>query len=202
MIDDRQIVDDLKSQTKTKSEYAIARLFNRYKDHLYSYAYQYLKNDHDSQSVVNDTFLAVIEKIDQFEFRKSENDFKNWLLKILANKILDIHRKTQRTEDKIQYIPYEIENKEDKSSIINPEVTKKIIQEYDRESTVNGDSMTLHVNDFINSLPVRDQIILINCVFGMSHEEVAEYAGVEKKHVKVYYFRLKRRLEQYLKDKK
>lgn len=62
----------------------------KYADYLYAYAITRINNEEQARDLVQETFLAALEKIDRFEGRSSE---KTWLTAILKNKIIDIYRK-------------------------------------------------------------------------------------------------------------
>ena len=60
-----------------------------YADYLYTYA-SFRINDHDmARDLVQETFLAALERKDKFQGRSTE---KTWLTSILKNKIVDVYR--------------------------------------------------------------------------------------------------------------
>jgi RNA polymerase sigma-70 factor (TIGR02943 family) len=61
----------------------------KYADYLYSYAVHRVDDEEQAKDLVQETFLAALEKIEKFEGRSSE---KTWLTSILKNKIFDIFR--------------------------------------------------------------------------------------------------------------
>ncbi len=61
-----------------------------YADYLYAYAIERVNDNELAKDVVQETFLAALEKIDNFEGRSSE---KTWLTSILRNKIFDVYRR-------------------------------------------------------------------------------------------------------------
>ena len=63
---------------------------DRYADHLYSYAFARLDNEEQARDLVQETFLAALEKVSQFQGNSSE---RTWLTAILKYKIIDIYRK-------------------------------------------------------------------------------------------------------------
>ncbi len=62
----------------------------RYADHLYSYAFARLDHDQQARDLVQDTFLAALEKVGQFQGNSSE---RTWLTAILKYKIIDVYRR-------------------------------------------------------------------------------------------------------------
>jgi len=59
-------------------------------DYLYSYARARINNEEQARDLVQETFLAALEKVKSFEGRSSE---RTWLIAILRNKIIDVYRK-------------------------------------------------------------------------------------------------------------
>jgi RNA polymerase sigma-70 factor (ECF subfamily) len=62
---------------------------NRYADYLYSYAAFRIKDADLAKDLVQETFLAALERHKRFEGRSSE---KTWLTAILKNKLVDVYR--------------------------------------------------------------------------------------------------------------
>lgn len=61
-----------------------------YADYLYNYALNRIADMEEARDLVQETFLAGLENMNQFENRSSE---KTWLTGILKHKIIDVYRK-------------------------------------------------------------------------------------------------------------
>lgn len=61
-----------------------------YADYLYRYAITRINDEEQARDLVQETFLAGLEKVTAFEGKSSE---KTWLTAILKNKIIDLYRK-------------------------------------------------------------------------------------------------------------
>lgn len=59
-------------------------------DYLYAYAITRINDDELAKDLVQETFLAALEKVSNFEGKSSE---RTWLTAILKNKITDVYRK-------------------------------------------------------------------------------------------------------------
>jgi RNA polymerase sigma-70 factor (ECF subfamily) len=59
-------------------------------DYLYAYAITRLNDEEQAKDIVQETFLAALEKAASFEGKSSE---RTWLTAILKNKIIDVYRK-------------------------------------------------------------------------------------------------------------
>lgn len=62
----------------------------KYADYLYAYAITRVNEEDVAKDLVQETFLAALQRVDKFEGRSSE---KTWLTAILKNKIIDVYRK-------------------------------------------------------------------------------------------------------------
>lgn len=62
---------------------------SRYADYLFSYAVFRINDPEKARDLVQETFLAALERREKFEGRSSE---KTWLTAILKNKIVDVYR--------------------------------------------------------------------------------------------------------------
>jgi RNA polymerase sigma-70 factor (TIGR02943 family) len=59
-------------------------------DYLYAYTITRIRDEEQAKDLVQETFLAALEKVDKFEGKSSE---RTWLTAILRNKIIDVYRK-------------------------------------------------------------------------------------------------------------
>jgi len=59
-------------------------------DYLYNYAVTRINDEEQARDLVQETFLAALQKTGSFEGRSSE---RTWLTAILKNKIIDVYRK-------------------------------------------------------------------------------------------------------------
>lgn len=62
---------------------------SRYADYLYNYAIFRINDDDLARDLVQETFLAALERKENFEGRSTE---KTWLTAILKNKIVNVYR--------------------------------------------------------------------------------------------------------------
>lgn len=79
-------------QTKTDSE-RVSELFESHADYLFNYAITRINDQHIAEDLVQDTFVAALRNIKNFESRSKES---TWLTAILKNKIIDHYRKKVR----------------------------------------------------------------------------------------------------------
>ncbi|WP_299354842.1 sigma-70 family RNA polymerase sigma factor [Mucilaginibacter sp.] len=63
---------------------------DNYADYLYAYAITRIRDEEQARDLVQEVFLAALERADKFEGKSSE---RTWLTAILKNKIIDVYRK-------------------------------------------------------------------------------------------------------------
>lgn len=196
-IQDSLIVDELKRD----SSLGITHLVGNYQNRLYYWGrrqYETLDN-HDLLEIINDTFMRVLEKIDSFEL-KSEKSFKNWVFTIFSRRCIDRLRKDDKIAEHIQI--QSLNNNPSgthngKLSSVQLELDRKIFHDYFSPKPKEH-PLAPKVREFSDGLDEKNQIILHACADGYPHREIAEWVGIPFAHVKVYYSRLKKRLEKYL----
>src|ERR1700709_468785 len=59
-------------------------------DYMFNYAITRINDEELAKDLVQETFLAALEKVDKFEGKSTE---RTWLTAILKNKIIDVYRK-------------------------------------------------------------------------------------------------------------
>ena len=59
-------------------------------DYLYAFARMRIADEEQAKDLVQETFLAALQRVDKFEGKSSE---RTWLTAILKNKIIDVYRK-------------------------------------------------------------------------------------------------------------
>jgi RNA polymerase sigma-70 factor (ECF subfamily) len=85
----------------------------KYADYLYSYALARLDNEEEARDLVQETFLAALEKLELFRGDSSE---RTWLTAILKYKVIDVYRKrssgllSERIESEPEIEFFETEN--------------------------------------------------------------------------------------------
>ncbi|MFD2584589.1 sigma-70 family RNA polymerase sigma factor [Pedobacter vanadiisoli] len=70
----------------------------KYADYLYGFAMSRLRDEDVAKDLVQDTFLAGLQRLDRFEGNSEE---KTWLTAILKNKITDFYRKRSAVNLKV-----------------------------------------------------------------------------------------------------
>ena len=81
---------ELLRQAKTGDFAAFQKLIDALQPQVYGLAYRILRQDQDAEDVTQQTFLSLIENIEQF---REESSVKTWVMRIASNHALKILRK-------------------------------------------------------------------------------------------------------------
>lgn len=194
---DSLIVDELKRD----SALGIRLLVKTYQNRLYAWGrWQYeALNDQDLFEIIDDTFMRVIDNIDSFQLR-TEKGFKNWLFTIFSRLCLDHLRKEKRITECMQVRSLDDDRFKGHNAALSSvqlELDRTIFQDYFSPKSQEH-PLAEKVRDFLESLDEKNRTIIQACAMGIPHREIGEWTGIPVGHIKVYYSRLKKKLEEYL----
>jgi len=91
----RRSQKDLIALLKSKNQQAYSWVYKYYSPKMFRLAMKYLKNEMDAQDVVQEVFLTLYERIDDF---RQESSLDTWLYRICVNACLMRLRKEKRAE--------------------------------------------------------------------------------------------------------
>lgn len=83
-------LDELILQCKKQQAEAQGELYNRYNKILFAICLRYSPNFEEAEDNLQDTFLTIFKKIDQFEDKGS---FEGWMKRIAVNTVLQKYRR-------------------------------------------------------------------------------------------------------------
>ncbi|MBI5476431.1 MAG: sigma-70 family RNA polymerase sigma factor [Ignavibacteriales bacterium] len=96
---------------KKGNHQAFAELVRNYEDLVYSFAFKVCRNKDKASETLQDTFVNVYRKLDQFDHRSK---FTTWLYSIVTNNCLMKNRRTKLDEASISIdsvpLPHESDN--------------------------------------------------------------------------------------------
>ena len=147
-------LDELIIQCKKQDAKAQGELYKRYSSVLFSICLRYSPNHAEAEDSLQDSFLTIFKKVDQFKDRGS---FEGWIKRITVNTVLQKYRKKRvfdiAREDQIpDEIDVEVEDEE-----IPLDFLLKIIQE----------------------LPDRYRLVFtMYAMDDYAHKEIAEMLGI------------------------
>jgi RNA polymerase sigma-70 factor (ECF subfamily) len=168
---------------------ALATLVNEYHDRIYHLGLSMLKQEQDAEDMLQETFLTLVEKIQQF---KGNSSIYTWLYRIATNIAL---KKLKSKPRKYPHIPID----EPDFKKIHEEETKEEM-ELDFEK-VNNYKFRKILNDLLDELPPKYKtVFILRDLHDLSTRETAKILDLTESNTKVRLFRarnyLKEKLEQ------
>lgn len=153
----------------TKEEYNKA--VDDYADNIYRFVLKHLKNTDASKDVVQDTFAKVWERKENISYEK----VKSYLFTTAHHTLIDLIRK-EKYKDDVDAIDKQMHQKPDS----------------------NTDLQEI-LNEALDQLPeMQKTVVLLRDYEGYAYDEIGEITGLKESQVKVYIFRARKKLQEYL----
>jgi RNA polymerase sigma-70 factor (ECF subfamily) len=155
----------------TTSEYN--KSVDQYSDNIYRFALKNLRDSEKAKDIVQDTFMKLWVKVDDVNYEK----VKSYLFTSAYHSMVDLSRKEKRAgeynESKVKKMGHS-EQYSDAKEILDAAVAK---------------------------LPdIQRQMILLRDYEAYSYEEIGEITNLNESQVKVYIFRARKFLKDYIGD--
>jgi RNA polymerase sigma-70 factor (ECF subfamily) len=152
---------------------AFETLFETYSDKAYRLAVGLLENETEADCVVQDTFLRVLERLDQFEERAQ---LSTWLYRVAYNLSIDRLRQRRPTVT--------MADDADDDMISSPAVL--VDWEHLPEELLTESELAVELNTAIAALPEKFRVVFIlREIEGLSTEETAVITNLSLSAVKV-----------------
>lgn len=141
-----------------------------YADSIYRFVRKNLKDEHRSEDIMQDTFTKMWEKHESVNYAKA----KSYLYTTAYHTMLDIIKKEKRLS-----IEEEIET------------TSHTYNQYSDISEI--------LNEAIKRLPASQRAsLMLRDYEGYSYKEIEEITGLKESQVKVYIYRARKSLKEYI----
>lgn len=122
---------------------------------MFGICMRYAGNYDDAQDILQDGFLKVFEKIDQFGFKGA---FEGWIRKIMVNTALERFRTN-----------YQVININDNLKEVDREISGDFTSDIDARELIR----------FVQELSPRYRIVFnLYAIEGYSHKEIADMLGI------------------------
>jgi RNA polymerase sigma-70 factor (ECF subfamily) len=155
----------------TRKEYNEA--VELYADNLYRFIVKHTQNKMLAEDIVQETFAKVWEKHETIAASKA----KSYLFTTAYHQLIDEIKKEKRTTDN------EIEEYKNEESLTHL---------FDVQKTLN---------EAVNQLPeIQKTVVLLRDYEGYNYSEISEITSLSESQVKVYIFRARQALKEYLKS--
>ncbi|MBT8234003.1 MAG: RNA polymerase sigma factor [Saprospiraceae bacterium] len=130
------------------------KLYKEYFATMMSMCMRYVQDKYKAAEIVNDGFLKVFKKIDQYEFRGS---FEGWMRRIVFHSISDTIRKDANY---LKFMVFEEHDKKYKNRILDNLYEEDLIKMIDDIPPASGD------------------IFILYAIQGYAHKEIAEMKNI------------------------
>jgi RNA polymerase sigma-70 factor (ECF subfamily) len=142
-----------------------------YSDNIYRFALKNLRNEMSAKDIVQETFTKVWVKHEEITFEK----VKSYLFTTAYHAMIDWIKKEKRNGD--------IENADISSN----------------EISISFDLQQV-LDEALDRLPeIQKTVVLLRDYEGYNYQEIAEITGLSESQVKVYIFRARQTLKEYIK---
>ena len=146
---------------------AFRELYNHYFPRVYAYVSYRVGRVQDTEDLVADTFLRVVERLDEFRGR-GEGSFTAWLFRIAHNLVSDFYRRGRGSEE-----PAPLEEL--------PELEASTLLPAD---AVLQKEKFAYLRRLIGTLsPRRQEIITLKFFGGLRNKEIAALLGLDERTV-------------------
>jgi RNA polymerase sigma-70 factor (ECF subfamily) len=153
----------------TAKEYNTA--VDQYSDNIYRFALKHLRNEMSAKDIVQETFTKVWIKHEGISFEK----VKSYLFTTAYHSIVDWVKKDGRSSD----------------------IDRVSVQT--NEFSISFDLQQV-LNEALDRLPeIQKTVVLLRDYEGYNYNEIAEVTGLNESQVKVYIFRARQTLKEYIK---
>ncbi len=170
----RKLIDGCKANDRKCQE----ELYRLFFDKMLSMCRRYTQDEDQQISIINDGFLKVFKKIDQYKF---EGSFEGWVRRLVFTSLSDYFRKENK------YLKFMIFEKEDTPIAALPE-----------ESLYFQDIIEL-----VNLLPNKTkQVFHMYAIEGYTHKDIGVEMQISEGTSKWHLFEARKKLQQLLSERK
>ncbi len=142
-------------------------------DNLYRFIIKHTQNKMLAEDIIQESFAKVWEKHESIEVEKA----KSYLFTTAYHQLIDTLKKEKRSA--------EIDNQDFKAE-------ERLSHLFDVQKTLN---------EAVNKLPeIQKTVILLRDYEGYNYNEIAEITSLNESQVKVYIFRARQAMKNYLKS--
>lgn len=142
---------------RERNPLAQKELYELFKSKMFGICLRYAGNYDDAQDILQDGFIKVFEKIDQFGFKGA---FEGWMRRIMVNTALEKYRSS-----------YQVINIYDNVKEINNEFADDFSTDIDAHELLR----------FVQELSPKYRIVFnLYAIEGYSHKEISDLLGISE----------------------
>jgi len=184
-LDETKLIERAKNGDRA----AISELVNKYSERIYNLALRILRNHEDAEDILQETFLTVIEKLNQFDGR---SQFFTWIYRIATNASLMKLRKKKVVFQKM-----------DDSDNFQDSVESRVFVDWSQDASLNvyDKEVKKKIDAAVNTLSdIYRSVFVLRDIEGLSIKETSEILSITQENVKIRLRRARQFLRDYLAD--
>ncbi|MBQ6269441.1 MAG: RNA polymerase sigma factor [Bacteroidetes bacterium] len=169
---------------KNKSELAAKCIVNKYRQDVFKYVVNYVKDIDDAYDISQDIFIKILSKIEQFEQRSS---FKTWIFAITRNTCLTF-----------------LKSKNNNTNIFSDVDIEDLNSKYQLpDNSLETKELNVALAKAIKSLPKKQrESFFMHYILKLKHHEIADITSTSEGTVKANCFqaiaKLRKKLSNYV----
>jgi RNA polymerase sigma factor (sigma-70 family) len=177
-----EITDSLIKSIKDNDRKVITELYKETFSVLMSVVVRYKKNTEEQMSLVNNSFLKILSKIDQYKVGTS---FFSWVKRIVQNEVIDDFRKEKKYKELFQFTE-EMGNYDRK----------------DEEPESDSEFEAEELQSMMDTLPPATKVVFnLYAIDGYKSSEIIEELGIGYETVKWHIKEARKRLRKLIGEK-
>ena len=186
------VTKEIISRCKKNDKKAQEIIFNEYSPVLFSICIRYLKDRIRAEDVMQDAFITIFTKINQYNGKGS---FEGWIKRITVNTAL-----MQLRQDKKEFVSDRLENIQETSGRSDNERYLNIKNK--RSVIENAKFSQTEIFDIVSELPIGFRTVFyLYVVEGYKHKEISKELGISIGTSKSQLLRARKKLENILYNK-
>ncbi len=162
----------------TRDQTAFRMLVDKYADFAFSVAFRIMNDEDESKDIVQESFISVWNKIEGFN---PQNNFSNWLYRIIVNKCYDALRKKKR------------------NPLIYPDANNwnipGVFSDSNADTRLDNKETGKLIRQLTTQLSRKQKIVFVlSELEGLSHEDIAEITGMSRASIKSNLFHARQKI--------
>ena len=198
---------DLVDLLKRGDRQGCSRLMDMYYDRLVNEAVSVFNlPEGESEELVSDCLVSVVQEVHTFEFRKSDGDFHFWVMTIFKNRVRDFVRQRAKTAGLVTHFQESNFENEETFGQGERDVIAAIIGAYEeatREESTSAKNIECRerlkvIEEVLESMEVWERVLLRCRALEVPYEDITRYTGKPASQLKVYHGRVKKKFIKLL----
>jgi RNA polymerase sigma-70 factor (ECF subfamily) len=163
---------------------------------MYQFAYSRIRDHEMAKDMVQETFLAALKAMSNFQGKSNE---RTWLTAILKRKVIDYYRKINSVKGKAEISMSFYQDGEKKGEWLEEKVPQS--WKNDAESTMESDELRQAIELCIDYLPEKYAMVFtMRTLQQMETEEICKELGITSSNLWVMIHRARTQLRRCLED--